>query len=122
MALPSSGAISMSQVNTELGSASTTTISLGQASVRTLFGVASGAISLNDGHGKSNTYTIEYLVIAGGGSGAGIYAGGGGGAGGYLASSAAFTPAASYTITVGAGGASSGEFGNGYNEIGRAHV
>lgn len=53
MALPASGQISMSQVNTELGFSSSTQRALGDAAVRTLFSVASGAISLNDGHGKS---------------------------------------------------------------------
>lgn len=55
MALPASGnPISMSQVNVELGFASTTQISMNDAVVRTLFGVASGAISMSNGHGKSN--------------------------------------------------------------------
>jgi hypothetical protein len=53
MALPSSGAISLNAVNVELGLAGTTTISLNQASVRTLFQVASGQISMSDGYGKS---------------------------------------------------------------------
>jgi hypothetical protein len=54
MSLPASGAISMNQVNVELGLGGTTSINLNQATVRTLFGVPSGAISLNDGHGKSS--------------------------------------------------------------------
>ena len=54
MALPSSGAISFNQVNVELGLAGTTSINLNQATVRTLFGVASGAISMSNGYGKSN--------------------------------------------------------------------
>jgi hypothetical protein len=52
MVLPT-GQISMSQVNTELGLATTTAISLNQANVRTLAGIASGAISMNDLRGKS---------------------------------------------------------------------
>lgn len=51
MALPSSGAISMSQVRTELGL--TGSISLGQSEVRALAGKPSGAISLSDLRGKS---------------------------------------------------------------------
>lgn len=54
MTLPSSGAISMSQVNTELGAAETTQRSLGDTVVRNLFGVPSGAISMSDGYGKSS--------------------------------------------------------------------
>ena len=55
MALPvSPNAISLGQVNTELGiSPSTTEISLNQAAVRTLFAKSSGAIAMSDGHGKS---------------------------------------------------------------------
>lgn len=58
MALPSSGQISLSQVNTELGFSSTATISLNDSAVRTLFGIASGTISLNDGHGKANQFAF----------------------------------------------------------------
>ena len=54
MPLPSSGAISLSQVNTELGIATTTAISLNQTNVRSLFGKASGIIAMSDGWGKSN--------------------------------------------------------------------
>jgi hypothetical protein len=54
MTLPT-GTISMSQVNTELGLASTTLISLNQANVRTLAGVGGSGtiISMNDLRGKS---------------------------------------------------------------------
>lgn len=67
MTLPASGAISLSQVDVELGRASTATISLGETAVRTLFGVASGAISMSNGYGKANAfvYTItEHLANA----------------------------------------------------------
>ena len=60
MALQSSGPISLANVNTELGVASTTTRSLNDAAVRTLFGVASGAISMSSGYGKSNRAAISY--------------------------------------------------------------
>lgn len=48
---------------------------------------------------------IDYMVVAGGGGGGGNR-GGGGGAGGMLSSSASITLDTTYTITVGAGGAS----------------
>lgn len=53
MALPSTGTLSMSQVNVELGRSSNATISLGEADVRALAGVPSGAISFQDLRGKS---------------------------------------------------------------------
>lgn len=48
----------MSQVNTELGLSSTATISLNQSSVRTLAGVPSGTISMNNLRGKSNQFAF----------------------------------------------------------------
>jgi hypothetical protein len=61
MALPSSGAISLSQVNTELGVASTATRSLNDSTTRTLFGVASGAISMSNGYGKS---AVDVITVS----------------------------------------------------------
>lgn len=56
----------MSQVNTELGRSATATISLGESAVRTLAGVASGAISMNDLRGKSAvTFTPDGGTTAG---------------------------------------------------------
>jgi len=54
MTLPASGAISMNQVNVELGSAGTTQRSLNDTAVRTLFGIPSGQISMSNGYGKSS--------------------------------------------------------------------
>jgi hypothetical protein len=50
--------------------------------------------------------SVSYLVIAGGGSGGGSWSAGGGGAGGMLASTTSLSTLNTYSITVGAGGAS----------------
>jgi len=54
MALPTSGVLSMSQVNTELGKAADAVISLNDTAVRTLAGVPSGAIAISNLYGKSS--------------------------------------------------------------------
>lgn len=53
MTLPASGAISLNQVNTELGLSATATIRLGDAAVRSLADVPSGAIGMSNLHGKA---------------------------------------------------------------------
>lgn len=53
MALPSSGAISLSQVNTEMGKTASTAITMNDSGVRTLAGKSSGAVSMSDLRGKS---------------------------------------------------------------------
>ena len=63
MALPSSGAISFSQLNTERGQSATAAVSLNDSGVRTLAGVASGAISMSNLHGKAWAFMAN---IAGG--------------------------------------------------------
>ena len=55
MTLPASGAISLFDVNDELGLSHTSAIGLLCTNVRTLFGTASGAVGLQTGYGKSNT-------------------------------------------------------------------
>jgi len=132
MPLPASGAISFNAINVELGVAGTTQANINQATYRTLAGIPSGTISLADFYGKSNTLTVQYLVIAGGGSGGqGIdnnHGGGGGGAGGYRSSvpgelSGANSSAesqltlnrGSYTVTIGAGAGVQGFGGTGNN-------
>lgn len=64
MVLPT-GTISMSQVNTELGRASTASINLNEAAVRSLAGVPSGAISLNNLRGKGSAVSVAYVSGAG---------------------------------------------------------
>jgi hypothetical protein len=55
--------------------------------------------------------SVNYLVVAAGGGG-GNLAGGGGGAGGYRASTLSVTSGTTYTVTIGAGGASATQGGN----------
>lgn len=82
MTLQSSGPISLGNVAVELGRASTTTTSLGEAAVRTLAGVAAGPISLSNLYGKSNesfwyaTFgsTVVNFLILGTDSSGNIYA------------------------------------------------
>lgn len=54
MALPASGQLKASDINTELGNAVGTTVSMNSSAVRTLFGVASGQIKMSDGYGASS--------------------------------------------------------------------
>jgi hypothetical protein len=58
MSLPTTGPISLSQVNVELGRSATAAISMNESAVRTLFGRASGAISMQDGRGKANQFNL----------------------------------------------------------------
>lgn len=58
MALPSSGAISISNVNSELGAGTNTMRNLGASEVRSLAGMPSGAIKLSNLYGKSSGYTL----------------------------------------------------------------
>lgn len=62
MALQSSGAISIANINTELGVASTTTRSLNDTVARTLAGVAGSGttISMSNFYGKSSRVTVSY--------------------------------------------------------------
>jgi hypothetical protein len=49
----------LGQVNTELGRSATAQIDMNDSGVRTLFGIASGAINMNTGHGKANEFTFS---------------------------------------------------------------
>lgn len=105
MALQSSGPISLSDVNVELGLASNTIISMNQNSLRVLFKKTTdqSTISMSDGYGQSRMpATIEVLVVAGG---AGAGAGGGGGGGVIPWFTLTPTQSTSYAVTVGAAGA-----------------
>jgi hypothetical protein len=64
MALPASGQISISQISTELGRASTATTSLGETASRTLAGVASGQISMSNFYGKSSNFVFTQTIAA----------------------------------------------------------
>ena len=62
MALPSSGSISLNQVNVELKKSATAKISLGDTAVRELAEKTSGTISMSDLRGKS--YEITFINTA----------------------------------------------------------
>ena len=65
MALPASGAISLSDFNTELGITAGTTISMNDADVRGLLGLASGAeASFSDYYGASSVVDIALTIAA----------------------------------------------------------
>lgn len=57
MALPSSGSLSLSQVNEELNRSINNIIDMDSVDVRTLFSVLSGQISFSDGFGKSAEFS-----------------------------------------------------------------
>ena len=59
MTLPASGAISLFDVNDELGLSHSAQIGLLCTNVRTLFAVASGAVGMTTGYGKSNTLAFN---------------------------------------------------------------
>src|SRR6056300_361459 len=98
-----SGQISLDDVNTELGNPAGSQLNMGNADVRALAGVPSGAISMSDLQNKALT-SYEFLLISGGGSGAGDMAGGGG-AGGVVQSNTSSAGGEAFTVTIGAGGA-----------------
>lgn len=65
MALPSTGTITMNQVNVELKKAATAIISLNDTDVRKLGKKPSGTISMDDLRGKSNTEQVSnYLLFS----------------------------------------------------------
>lgn len=126
MAQLSTGTISLSEVNTNLSIGSTTNISLNQANVRSIAGIPSGTISMNNLRGKtsysqtlatfSTTGGTQYYTIPSGVTTIRVKVWGGGGAassgptgpvaggGGYIQGDIAVTPGQTLTINVGAGG------------------
>jgi hypothetical protein len=65
--------------------------------------VATSGVNSGDQALDPITYSIDFLVIAGGAGGAGHYAGGGGGAGGYRTSTQSTLDGVAITVTVGDG-------------------
>ena len=81
-------------------------------------GSTQGWIPINDGAVALETpqsYSIEYLVIAGGGAGSGSNHGAGGGAGGYRTATTTFTTGVTLTATIGDGGAGDADAASGAN-------
>lgn len=138
MTLQSSGAISLSDVNVELGRSATASINMNEAAVRTLAGKASGAISMSDFYGKSNftpttitrtsgtaatetvpTGATSVRIRVGGGGGSGGVgsefgdAGGGGGGGGWCERTIAVVGGNTLTYTVGAAAETRADIGQG---------
>lgn len=62
MPTPASGTISLNDIGTITKGASGTTVSLNDANVRTLLGVASGPISLSQGYGKPVASSTNYTT------------------------------------------------------------
>ena len=110
MTLPVTGSLSFAQVNAEIRNAAGSAVAMNDTAVRKLFGKASGAISMEDGKGKTLEVPVDYLLVGGGGGGR--YAGGGGGGAGGMLASTTSLPVVGYTITIGAGGASNANGGN----------
>jgi hypothetical protein len=114
MTLPSSGPISMYDINVELGRPGTQNLSLNDTQARQLAGVPSGTISLSDFYGKSWTVT-GYVFAIGGGGGGGNDAGAGGGGGGSAFGTGTLSRNTSYTVYVGGGGSPGGRGSAGGN-------
>ena len=108
MTINTTGPITLSSVNTEVGAATTASISLGGANARLLAGIAApGAIRMSDLRGK-NLRAAEYFtattsltvasgvtflrfILAGAGGAAGAVLGSGGGGGGQVVTTSSFS-------------------------------
>jgi hypothetical protein len=131
MTLPSSGVITIGDINVELGLTRTAQLDLNASNARTLAGIASGQIKMSDFYGKSNitpgsqtfgpgSYsftTPRYLTMV-----VQLYAGGGGGHGahtndgymhGYDGSPDGGGGPSSYNIAASYGGGADGSTGYG---------
>jgi len=116
MTLQSSGAISLANVNVELGLGSTTTISLNQTSVRTLAGKASGTISMSDLYGKSASGTFSPNGGTTAGTAVSLYNYGAGG--GAVSVTISCTASANWTISGRAGSTTGANYPVGtYNSL-----
>jgi hypothetical protein len=111
MVLPSTGSISMSQVNTEIQAAtSTTQIDFNNSVVRSITGTSSSSALIlpTNFYGASYGPTaVDYLVVAGGG---GAESGGGGG-GGMISGSMSVSGGSTYNTGVGGGAGQGGQGG-----------
>jgi hypothetical protein len=64
MGLPTSGAISLNQMHTEVGGTSSTQVSLNDSDIRALIGKSSGAqMSFNEWHGASASLDTQTVTI-----------------------------------------------------------
>ena len=115
MALQTSGAISLQDIQNEFGGSHPISLSEyyrggGEVGSSNTNVPTSGQISLSQFYGASDVvfYTIEYLIVAGGGGGSGngfsTYSNAGGGAGGMESHSASIANGQSMAVTVGGGG------------------
>jgi hypothetical protein len=108
MTINTTGPITLSSVNAEVGAATTASISLGGANARLLAGIASpGAIRMSDLRGKNlrsaeyftatTSYTVASgvtflrFIVVGAGGAAGAVAGSGGGGGGQVITTSSFS-------------------------------
>ena len=112
MALPTSGPISINDIDTEFSRGKNLNAYRGTTYYTSgggPFTFSSTSIDMDDFYGTTvtaPTYTIEYLVVSGGAGGGGPFYSGGGGAGGYQTGSTTVTPGgAGMGVTVGGGGA-----------------
>lgn len=109
MTLQGSGAISISQIRTELINRNTS------YSLNSLASTAGDPTpnSMSEFYGYFDIYTVEFSMVGGGGGG-GFYGGGGGGGGGYRGTTAVTVRrGTNYNATVGGGGGGADLWGRG---------